>query len=51
MIVAMLEHATEDQIQRVTDHLMKMGFRCASHYGCAAKRVGRGGQAYRLRHA
>ena len=26
MIVAMLEHASEDQIQRVTDHLMKMGF-------------------------
>ena len=26
MIVAMLEHATEDQIQDVTDHLMKMGF-------------------------
>src|SRR5664280_133037 len=26
MIVAMLEHASEDQIQRVTDHLMRMGF-------------------------
>ena len=26
MIVAMLEHATEDQIQDVTDHLMRMGF-------------------------
>ncbi len=26
MIVAMLENATEDQIQGVTDHLMRMGF-------------------------
>ncbi len=26
MIVAMLESATEDQIQDVTDHLMRMGF-------------------------
>ncbi len=26
MIVAMLEHASEDQIQRVTDHLLRMGF-------------------------
>ncbi len=26
MIVAMLEHASEDQIQDVTDHLMRMGF-------------------------
>jgi len=26
MIVAMLETATEDQIQDVTDHLMRMGF-------------------------
>ncbi len=37
MIVAMLEQATEDQIQGVTDHLMRMGFAVHRTTGGPAK--------------
>ena len=45
MIVAMLETATEDQIQDVTDHLMRMGFAVHRTTGRAPIGTGRGGQA------